>query len=636
MISYTGGSAAANASCTVQVDVTSSTAGSYDSTSGALTSSLGNSGTANDTLVVTDALAPALTAFARNTPSAETTNADTLVFDITFSEDVVNVTADDFDITGGTTATGALAGSGSAYTLTVSGGDLAEFNGTVGLDLAATQNIEDSAGNALPAGEPATDETYTLQNDITAPTVEILNAPESVAGTAPFDVTLQFSETVVGFAAGDIAVANGSVSGFAAIDGDTYSASITPSGAGEMLTIDVAAGVAQDEAGNDNLAANQVVVGNTLVTDTQQLIAGFMIDRARHILANQPDLIGFLNGSALASNGPLGLFSLQGDEGSMALAFATSLSQLDRAAAARQQSASGEAASPFFLQADGHSTSYGADISPVSQIGRPGAPRPAPMRPQRGYDVWAEVYGSTGENGTTDTSLWLAHLGAHYFLTPDLLVGALAQFDWADHDDAASGGSGEGFGWMVGPYVAGRVAGTGLAYEVRALWGQSDNSVSPLGTFSDDFGTERWLISGKLQGELTLDTLVINPTLQLSYFRETQEAYIDSLTNPIPEQTIALGEARFGPQIGRSFALDNGSVLETSLGLSGVVNFGVDTAAAQQLDLGNGDLRGRLDAGVSLINAAGWKLSASGYYDGLGSESYEAMGGRLRVAIPLQ
>ncbi|MCB1057529.1 MAG: IPTL-CTERM sorting domain-containing protein, partial [Acidobacteria bacterium] len=64
VISYTGGSVAGGASCTVQADVTSATAGSYANLSGALTSSLGNSGTASDTLDViegTVALAKAFT-----------------------------------------------------------------------------------------------------------------------------------------------------------------------------------------------------------------------------------------------------------------------------------------------------------------------------------------------------------------------------------------------------------------------------------------------------------------------------------------------------------------------------------------------------------------------------------------------
>ncbi|MBW4982658.1 hypothetical protein KZZ07_08900 [Mameliella sp. CS4] len=51
-ISYTGGTATAGASCTVSVDVTPASAGSFVNTSGDLTSSLGNSGTAADTLTV--------------------------------------------------------------------------------------------------------------------------------------------------------------------------------------------------------------------------------------------------------------------------------------------------------------------------------------------------------------------------------------------------------------------------------------------------------------------------------------------------------------------------------------------------------------------------------------------------------
>jgi hypothetical protein len=51
-LSYTGGTVAANASCTVTVHVTSGVAGTYVNTSGNLTSSFGNSGSASDTLRV--------------------------------------------------------------------------------------------------------------------------------------------------------------------------------------------------------------------------------------------------------------------------------------------------------------------------------------------------------------------------------------------------------------------------------------------------------------------------------------------------------------------------------------------------------------------------------------------------------
>jgi hypothetical protein len=52
VVDYSGGSVAAGASCTVQVDVTGASVGSHLNTSADLTSSLGNSGSASDTLTV--------------------------------------------------------------------------------------------------------------------------------------------------------------------------------------------------------------------------------------------------------------------------------------------------------------------------------------------------------------------------------------------------------------------------------------------------------------------------------------------------------------------------------------------------------------------------------------------------------
>src|ERR1051326_3690134 len=109
--------------------------------------------------------APSTTSFTRQTPATTPTNADSLVFRATFSEAVTNVDIADFAVNGTTTATvtnvvTADAGAGLLWDVTVSGGDLASFNGVVGLDLSGTQDITHLAGNALPTIEPATDQTY--------------------------------------------------------------------------------------------------------------------------------------------------------------------------------------------------------------------------------------------------------------------------------------------------------------------------------------------------------------------------------------------------------------------------------------------------------------------------------------------
>ncbi|MDY6939088.1 MAG: choice-of-anchor Q domain-containing protein [Cyanobacteriota bacterium] len=119
-----------------------------------------------DPTIDDEAILPTLTSITRNATATEPTDADILIFRATFDEDVQNVDITDFLVNGTTTATIAEVNpvSASEYDITVSGGDLTDFNGIVGLDLAAEQNITDLAGNVLPNNEPAIDETYTLEN----------------------------------------------------------------------------------------------------------------------------------------------------------------------------------------------------------------------------------------------------------------------------------------------------------------------------------------------------------------------------------------------------------------------------------------------------------------------------------------
>ncbi|NND74958.1 MAG: DUF11 domain-containing protein [Ilumatobacter sp.] len=89
-ISYSGGTVAAGSSCTVSVDVVVSTPGDHDNTSGALTSSLGSSGTASDTLTMTPRPPTFVKAFAPDTISV--TTSSTLAFTIDNSASPINAT----------------------------------------------------------------------------------------------------------------------------------------------------------------------------------------------------------------------------------------------------------------------------------------------------------------------------------------------------------------------------------------------------------------------------------------------------------------------------------------------------------------------------------------------------------------
>ena len=202
-------------------------------------------------------VAPTVSSIMRQSPTSSPTNADVLTWRMTFSEAVANVDAADFTVAGTTatlTAT-AVSGSSAQYDVTVSGGNLAGLNATVTLSFAAGQNIQDAAGNALANTTPtgANDNTFVVDN--TAPTVEITDVPD--ASSAAFTAKITFSEGVNGFAVGEIAVGNGAASAFTGSGGDTeFTALITPTADG-AVTVDVAAGVATDAAGNGNTAVAQ-------------------------------------------------------------------------------------------------------------------------------------------------------------------------------------------------------------------------------------------------------------------------------------------------------------------------------------------------------------------------------------------
>ena len=93
----------------------------------------------------------------------------------------------------------------------------------------------------------ATTPAVTLDDQ--APSVEIQGEPALVNSTAAFVVTAVFSEVVNGFIKTGVSVGNAEVTGFSSTDDITYSIEIKPSGAGD-ISIDIAAGVAQDNASN--------------------------------------------------------------------------------------------------------------------------------------------------------------------------------------------------------------------------------------------------------------------------------------------------------------------------------------------------------------------------------------------------
>ena len=205
----------------------------------------------NESTWVMDSTAPRVTTIAHRTPASSPTNANSLTWRVTFDEDVANVDATDFEVSGTTSTSTSVteATASTVYDVTVSGGNLADLNATVTLAFAAGQNIADTAGNALSNTTPTGANVIDYVVDNMKPTVTITGVPDESDG--PFTAVFTFSEAVNDFTVDDIAVVNGTAAAFTATDAMTWTARIAPDADG-AVTVNVAADVATDAAGNGN------------------------------------------------------------------------------------------------------------------------------------------------------------------------------------------------------------------------------------------------------------------------------------------------------------------------------------------------------------------------------------------------
>ncbi len=164
---------------------------------------------------------------------------------IAFIRAVTDFEQSDIAVTNGTV--NSFSGSGTSYTAEIAPSASGSVTVEVGADVA-----EDEAGNGNRAAEP-----FVIEADLTGPDVEITSEATAPVGGA-FEVTIAFDEAVTGFEQSEITVTNGSVTGFGG-SGTSYTAEITPSASGSV-TVEIAADVAEDGAGNGNRAAAAFVI----------------------------------------------------------------------------------------------------------------------------------------------------------------------------------------------------------------------------------------------------------------------------------------------------------------------------------------------------------------------------------------
>ena len=264
-----------------------------------------------------------------------------------------------------------------------------------------------------------------------------------------------------------------------------------------------------------------------------------------------------------------------------------------------------------------------------------------------GWDVWlaAEASGvrddRAGERSKTDFAA--VQLGVDYLLRDDVIIGAMAQYDWMEDEarevftdaGAVRGAQVQGEGWMAGPYAVWRVKDS-LVVDGLAMFGETDNRVNPLGLYSDDFETERYMVRANVTGEIRSGPWTVRPQAGITQYKETQSAYTDTLGIKIPSQDISLGRFRAGPEVAWRNEFRDGSWLQ----LSGRVNAVWDYDSADLLTergfLSTDETDLRADARIGVATQTQWgplvRLEVG--IAGVGAGDFRAETARIEIRVP--
>ncbi|MFH1713412.1 MAG: Ig-like domain-containing protein, partial [Candidatus Jacksonbacteria bacterium] len=171
---------------------------------------------------------------------------------VTFSEAMSAVDKTDFAVVGPNTIDSVTFSAGETIATLV----LQTPIGTG--DTPEVSTIELPAGTFDNADSPnaiAGDFTSEPEDGI-SPTVEITSTATSPTNTSPIPMTATFSEAVSEFIIDDIIVGNGTADNLATDDNQVFTFDVTPDEQG-TVTVDIAGGIAQDSALNDNTVAIQ-------------------------------------------------------------------------------------------------------------------------------------------------------------------------------------------------------------------------------------------------------------------------------------------------------------------------------------------------------------------------------------------
>lgn len=228
-----------------------------------------------------------------------------------------------------------------------------------------------------------------------------------------------------------------------------------------------------------------------------------------------------------------------------------------------------------------------------------------------------------------DGNFSVMYLGSKYMLGPDIMMGALAQFDSAgealgtDNKAIASG-------WMVGPYMSVRF-GPGIIFDGRAAWGASQNL--PSGVAVDTSSADRSLLRGTLRGTRQYGGWNVTPTVGLSY---VEDRAVNS-ASAAEGAAVSGGAGRLDvmPEMKRRFDVNGDTYIEPRVAAGGFMSFD-ELSALNPGTSAVPDLQWKAEAGVALGKKDGLNVQATGGVEtSADTATQDTWSGRLQLNMPL-
>lgn len=245
-------------------------------------------------------------------------------------------------------------------------------------------------------------------------------------------------------------------------------------------------------------------------------------------------------------------------------------------------------------------------------------------------DFWVEGRMQNYSAGGLDSggNLSVLYLGTRSMLSPDIMLGALAQLDRGVESSSEVTPEMAARGWMFGPYMSMKL-GPGVVFDTRAAWGATDNVVDSAEI--DDTSTARRLVRGKLTGTRDVGGWTVAPSIGLVY---VEDAVRDSTSGET--KAAGTGKVQVLPEISKKFAIDDQTFIEPRAALGAFVGFdnwqAINPAVTSVRPT---DLQLKAEAGVAVGVKDGTSLQATGGVESGSASAADNWMGRLQLSVPL-